>query len=116
MDLTVLTKLGPDGKETQVDELVHKHLQGKLGKLEQRAGKALVARAVLVEESDGFEATITLHGGIELVGKAQGDGLLKAVDAAVDKLTRQFESDAEKREGRERGRRASGRVKAAGVA
>ena len=75
-----------------------------------------MARAVLIEETDGFEATITLHGGLDLVGKAQGDGLLKAVDAAVDKLTRQFESDAEKREGRERGRRASGRVKAAGVA
>ena len=116
MDLTVVTKLGPDGKETQVDELVHKHLQAKLGKLEQRSGKGLVVRAVLVEESDGFEATVSLLGGLDLVGKANGDALLKAVDTAVDKLTRQFESDAEKREGRERGRRVSGRVKAADVA
>ena len=115
MDLTVVTKLGADGKETEVDALVHKHLEAKLGKLEQRLGKSLVCRAVLGEESNGFEATLSLHGHLDLVGKAQGDALLKAVDAAVDKLTRQFESDAEKREGRERGRRASGRVKAADV-
>jgi hypothetical protein len=113
MDLTVVTKLGAEGKETQVDSLVHKHLEAKLGKLEQRLGKALVCRAVLVEESDGFDATLSLHGALDLVGKAHGDGLLKAVDAAVDKLTRQFESDAEKRTGREQGRRASGRVKTA---
>lgn len=112
MELTVVTKMGPDGREVDVDELVHKHLSSKLGKIEQRMGKSIVARAVLVELPDGFEATITLLGGQDLVGKAHGDLLLKAVDGAVDKLTRQFEAESDKRTGRERQRRGSGVIKA----
>ncbi len=112
MELTVVTKMGPEGKDLDVDDLVHKHLTQKLGKIEQRLGKPIVARAVLVELPEGFETTITLLGGHDLVGKAHGDLLLKAVDGAVDKLTRQFEAETEKRTGRERQRRGSGVTKA----
>lgn len=113
MELTVVTKLGPDGKELAVDESIHEHLAAKLGKIEARWGKAIIARAVLIELPDGYETTITLHGGQGFVGKAHADPLLKAIDASVDKLIRQFENDADKRTGRERQRRGSGTVKAA---
>jgi len=114
MDLTVVTKLGPEGKDTQDDTLVQKHLRTKLEKLEQRWGKPMVARASLVELPDGFECTITLHATPDLVGKAHEDALLAAVDAATDKLTRQFETVTDKRTGRERQRRGSGTIKQAG--
>lgn len=114
MDLTVVTKLGPEGTDAQNDGLVKKHLQAKLEKLEQRWGKPLVARASLVEETDGFECTVTLHATPDLVGKAREGALLAAVDAATDKLTRQFEDATDKRTGRERQRRGSGTIKQAG--
>lgn len=113
MDLTVVTKTGTEGKEFEVDGLVHKHLAKKLEKIETRLGKPLVARVVLEELPVGFEATVTLQGGLELIGKANHeDLLLKAVDLAVDKVTRQFESQTDKETGRERQRRASGTIKA----
>ncbi len=113
MELTVVTKPGPDGVEIKMDGLAHKHLQTKLEKIEVRVGKPITARAVIEGRSVGFDCTITLHGASELIGKAHGEQPLKAVDAAVDKLTRQYEDEAEKRTGRERARRGSGSIKQA---
>jgi ribosome-associated translation inhibitor RaiA len=76
-------------------------------------GKPVAARIALEELTVGWDVTITVSGTTpELIGKAHEDGLLKALDAAVDKLTRQFENEAEKRTGRERQRRSSGTIKA----
>lgn len=109
MELTLLTKPAPDSEPMAVDGLVEKHLRKKLEKLEARmGGKPIVARAVLEELSVGYEATITLHGSAEFVGKAREDELLAAVDAALAKLTRQVETKLDKESGKERGRRASG--------
>lgn len=111
MELTVVTKLGPDSKENQADALVHKHLEYKLTKIEQRWGKPLAARVVLEELPVGFDCTVSVHGSTEIVGKAFGEQLLKAADLAMDKITRQFEDMSEMRTGRERQRRGSGTIK-----
>jgi ribosomal subunit interface protein len=113
MDLTVVTKLNPGTKEQETEERVQRHLSKKLEKLEARMGKPVAARIALEELTVGWDVTITVSGTTpELIGKAHEDGLLKALDAAVDKLTRQFENEAEKRTGRERQRRSSGTIKA----
>jgi ribosome-associated translation inhibitor RaiA len=108
MDLTVVTKPGPEGAPIVTDGLVDKHLTKKLSKIESRlGGRPLVARAVLEQLSVGYSATVTVLGGAELVGRARGPDLLKAVDKALDKLTRQIEARRDKRTGKERARRAS---------
>ena len=117
MDLTVVTKAGPENQDLTVDGLVEKHLHKKLEKLESRlGGKPLVARAVLEELPVGFEATITLHGKSEVVGKAREPELLRAVDAALEKLMRQVETRLDKASGKERGRRDSSTQHKAGIA
>ena len=117
MDLTLLTKPGPETEGMEVDGLVEKHLRKKLEKLEARlGGKPLVVRAVLEELPVGFEATITLHSGGDLVSHAREDELLAAVDAAMHKLTRQVETRMDKASGKECGRRASGTQHKAGIA
>jgi ribosome-associated translation inhibitor RaiA len=104
MDLTVVTKAGPENEDLAVDGLVEKHLHKKLEKLEGRlGGKPLIARAVLEELPVGFEATITLHGKSEVV-------------AALDTLSRQVETRLNKASGKERGRRASSSQHKAGIA
>ncbi len=109
MDLNLVTKPGPDSEELDTGGLVEKHLSKKLEKIEHRiGGDGIVARAVLEELSVGFEATVTIAGKPEIVGKARGDKLLHAVDGALDKITRQVETRMDKRSGKERGRRASG--------
>jgi ribosomal subunit interface protein len=113
MDLTVVTKPGAEGSPLDVDGLVSKHLEKKLEKIEQRVGRALTARAVLEELPVGFEVTVTLSGRTEFVGKAREDDLLRTVDAALEKLTRQVTSTVDKRHAKERNRRASGMVKQA---
>lgn len=116
MDLTLVTKPGPDNDQLAVDGLVEKHLTKKLEKIESRmGGKPLTARAVLEELSVGFEATITLSGRHELVSKAREPELLRAVDAALEKLARQVETRMDKSSGKERGRRASGTQHKAGI-
>ena len=83
MELTLVTKPGPDTEELDIGGLVSKHLMKKLEKIEHRiGGTGLTARAVLEELSVGFEATITIQGKQELVGKAKEPELLRAVDAA----------------------------------
>ncbi len=117
MDLTLMTKPGPEAPDMPVDGLVEKHLRKKLEKIEARlGGKPLVARAVLAELPVGFEATITLHGSPDVVSHARESELLAAVDAALQKLTRQVETRMDKASGKERGRRASGTQHKAGIA
>ena len=113
MDLTVVTKPGPEGKELEVDGPVSKHLGKKLEKIEQRWGKPVVARAVLEELPIGFEATVTLAGKDEFVGRGREDDLGKAVDTALLKLARQVDTVLDKRKSKGQGRRASGVIKAA---
>ncbi len=62
---------------------------------------------MLEELNVGFSATVTVLGRGELVGKAREGELLKAVDMALDKLTRQVEARRDKRTGKARARRAS---------
>lgn len=117
MDLTLVTKPGPDNEELVVDGLVEKHLTKKLEKIEARmGGKPFSARAVLQALPVGFEASITLSGRHEIVSKAREPELLRAVDAALDKLARQVETRLDKSSGKERGRRASGTQHKAGIA
>lgn len=113
MELTVATKLAPTGNRLAEDGVVQKHLEKKLEKLEARWGKPLTARAVLNEPAVGYDCTltITLHGTPELASHGHAETLMKAVDSAVDKLTRQFEAEADKRTGRERQRRTNGATK-----
>lgn len=108
MDLTVVTKNGPEGREVERSALVDKHLELKLDKIETRMGRAISARAVLTALPVGYEVSVTLHGKRELVGRARHDELLAAVDGALDKLIRQVETLREKRSGKEQGRRHSG--------
>ncbi len=109
MELTLVTKPGPDTEELDIGGLVSKHLMKKLEKIEHRiGGTGLTARAVLEELSVGFEATITIQGKQELVGKAKEPELLRAVDAALGKITRQVEAQMERNTGKERARRSSG--------
>lgn len=110
MDLTFVTKLGQENNQLTINGLVQKHLEKKLEKIETRWGKPVTARAGLEETAIGYDCTlsVTLHGTPELVSHARGDTLIKACDNAMDKLTRQFEAEADKRTGRERQRRASG--------
>ncbi len=108
MDLTVVTKPGPEGTPLVTAGLVDKHLTKKLEKIESRlGGRPIVARAVLEGLNVGYSATVTVLGRGELVGRAKGGELLKAVDSALDKLTRQVEARLDKRTGKERARRAS---------
>ncbi len=113
MDLTVVTKPGMEGKALEVEGLVSKHLSKKLEKIEQRWGKPVVARAVLEELPIGFEATVTLAGKDEFVGRGREEDLVKAVDAALLRLARQVDTRLEKRKTKAQGRRASGVIKAA---
>jgi ribosome-associated translation inhibitor RaiA len=116
MDLTLVTKPGPETDTLAVDGLVEKHLHKKLEKIELRlGGKPLAARAVIEELPVGFEATISLNGRTELVGKAREPELLRAVDAALDKLSRQVDTRLDKASGKERGRRASSSQNKAGT-
>lgn len=109
MDLTLVTKPGPDTEELDIGGLVTKHLTKKLNKIEHRiGGSGLSARAVFAELNVGYEATITIQGKRELVGKAKEPELLRAVDVALEKITRQVESHMERQTGKERARRASG--------
>ena len=107
MELTVATKLGLEGNIVAVDGSVQKHLEKKLEKLETRWGKPVTARAVLEELAVGYDCTltITLHGTPELVSRGHADTLVKAADTAVERVTRQFEAEADKRTGRERQRK-----------
>lgn len=108
MDLTLVTRPAPDGAEIPTDGLVSKHLTRKLERIEERmGGRPIVARAVLEELSTGYSATVAVLGGEDLVGKAREPELLKAVDAALSKLSRQVESRLDRRTGKERARRAS---------
>ena len=108
MDLTLVTKSAPDGTPIPTDGLVGKHLTKKLEKIETRlGGRPIVARAVIEELGVGYTATVTVLGGDELVGKAREPELLKAVDGALSKLTRQVESRLDRRTGKERARRSS---------
>mgnify|MGYP001599350292 CR=1 FL=1 len=109
MDLTLVTKPGPETDELDTGGLVTKHLTKKLQKIEHRiGGSGLAARAVLTELNVGFEATISIQGKHELVGKAKEPELLRAVDAALEKITRQVEASMDRKTGKERARRSSG--------
>lgn len=109
MDLTLVTKPQPDSDSLATDGLVRKHLTRKLSKIEERlGGKPITCRAVLEELSVGFQATITISGRLDTVGKAKEKELLKAVDSALDKLSRQVDTRLKKSTGKERARRASG--------
>jgi ribosome-associated translation inhibitor RaiA len=105
MELALVLKLSPENRTPRVESLVRRHLETKLAKIEARWGKPITARAVAEEQPVGFAVTLALLGEHEVVAKAFDEKLPKAVDAATDKLTRQFEILAEKREGRERNRR-----------
>jgi ribosome-associated translation inhibitor RaiA len=105
MDLTVVMKLSEENRKPEVGAYVQKHLAHKLGKIQTRWGKPLTARLVALETPEGFEVTVALQGDHDLVAKAHETKLPKAVDVAVDKLTRQFEQTTQLREGRERNRR-----------
>lgn len=105
MDLTVVLKLSEENKKPGLAGYVQKHLSQKLTKIQTRWGKPLTARLVALETPNGFEVTVALQGEHDFVAKAHEAKLPKAVDTAVDKLTRQFEQSAELREGRERNRR-----------
>ena len=111
MQLTVMSKPGPDGRNLEEDALVLKHIGKKVEKLEQRWGKPLIARAALEPLPVGYGCTLTLHGTPELAAYGSDETVLKAVDAAADKLTRQFEHIREQRTGRDRQRRGSGTIK-----
>jgi ribosome-associated translation inhibitor RaiA len=107
MELTVATKLGTEGNVVAIDGSIQKHLETKLEKLETRWGKPVTARAALEEVAVGYDCTltITLHGTPELISHGHADTLVKAVDTAVERVTRQFEAEADKRTGRERQRK-----------
>ena len=90
MDLTVVTKLGPDGKETQVDELVFKHLQAKLGKLVNREVTQILSpgthfdERMLVAERNNFLAAVYPSGkiyGLALVDLTTGDFVTTELDS-----------------------------------
>ncbi len=105
MELTVVNKLSPQNRTDANESFVRKHLEAKLGKIEQRWGKPVAARVTTEEQPVGFAVTVALLGDQEIVARAFSQKLPKAVDAAVDKVTRQFEISNEMREGRERQRR-----------
>lgn len=107
MELTVASKLGSEGNIVAVDGSVEKHLEKRLEKLEVRWGKPIAARAALEEVAVGYDCTltITLHGSPDLIGHGHAETLVKAVDTAVERVTRQFEAEADKRTGRERQRK-----------
>ncbi len=107
MELTVATKLGQEGNIVTVDGSIQEHLGKKLEKLEARWGKPVTARAALEEVAVGYDCTltITLHGTPELISHGHAETLVKAVDTAVERVTRQFEAEADKRTGRERQRK-----------
>ncbi len=105
MELTVINKLAEGNRTHRTEAYLRRHLEFKLGKIEQRWGKAVVARVTTEESPVGFSVTVALTGDHEIVARSFNDKLPKAVDSAVDKIVRQFEVNAEKREGRERQRR-----------
>ncbi len=108
MELTVVNKLSPENRTDRNEAFVRKHLEVKLGKIEARWGKPVNARVTTEEQAVGFAVTVALVGDQEIVARAFHARLPKAVDAAVDKIMRQFEINNEKREGRERQRRYTG--------
>lgn len=108
MEVNVVLKLSPSNRTEQTEAFVRRHLEAKLSKIETRWGKPISARAVAEEQPAGFSVTLSLLGETEIVAKTFDVKLPKAVDASVDKLVRQFEIAAEKREGRERQRRLPG--------
>jgi len=112
MELTVVAKLVAGDKQVDTEAFLQRHVAKKLEKLEQRLGKSPVVRVTLEEGTADFDACVTIHGAPDIVGKERAELMLKAVDGAIDKVTRQFEAALEKKTGRERGRRASGTVKA----
>ncbi len=105
MGLSVVLKLSPENRKEEVEGFVRRHLEAKLSKIETRWGKPLAVRLSAEEQTNGFVATLSLMGEGEIVGKHFGDKLPKAVDGAIDKVTRQFEESTQKREGKERQRR-----------
>ena len=107
MELTLLLKLTSEGNEAGTNGSVQKQIEKKLEKIETRWGKSVTARAVVEELTAGYDCTltVTLHGSPELVSHSHGETLIKSVDEAGDKLIRQFEAEADKRQGRERQRR-----------
>ncbi|GEM_PF-3086277 len=112
MDLNLVTKPLAGSDALATDGLVRKHLERKLTKIESAmGGKSLSCRAVLEELSTGFQATISIQGKQDTVGKAKEPELLRAVDVALDRVTRQVRQRREKLSGKERGRRASGEIK-----
>lgn len=112
MDLTLVAKPLPESAGIDTDGLVHKHLERKLSKIEERlGGKTLTCRAVLEELPVGYRATVSIQGKQETVGRAKEAELLKAVDGALDKLARQVTSRLDKQSGKERGRRTSSQMK-----
>ncbi len=104
MELTVVAKLVADDKNADTEAFLQRHVAKKLEKLEQRLGKPLVVRVTLEEGTADFDACVTVHGTPDIVGKEREPVMLKAVDGAIDKVTRQFEAASEKKTGRERGR------------
>lgn len=108
MDLTVVNKFSQENRTERNEAFVRRHLEIKLAKIEARWGKPVTARVTTEEQAVGFHVTVALGGDHEIVARAFHAKLPKAVDAAVDKLTRQFEINTEKREGRERQRRHTG--------
>jgi len=106
MELTVINKLAENNRTHRTEAYLRRHLEFKLGKIEQRWGKPVVARVTTEESTIGFAVTVALSGDHDIVARSFHDKLPKAVDAAVDKIVRQFEGSAERREGRERQRRA----------
>lgn len=108
MELSVVLRLSPENRKDEVEGFVRRHMEAKLGKIEARWGKPISARISAEEQTNGFVATISLQGEPEIVAKHFGDKLPKAVDGAIDKVTRQFEETTQKREGKERQRRQPG--------
>lgn len=109
MDLTVVAKLVANDKQADTEAFLQRHVAKKLEKIETRLGKPVVVRVTLEEGTADFDACVTVHGTPDIVGKERAVLMLKAVDGALDAVTRQFEAASDKKTGRERGR---GTVKA----
>ena len=105
MEVAVVAKLIANDKLVETEAFLQRHVTKKLEKLEQRVGKPISARLTLEEGTADFEVTLTIHGAQDVVAKERADLMVKCVDGAIDKITRQFEAAFEKKEGRERGRR-----------
>ncbi len=93
-------------KDMDPEPAVTERLESKLQRLEERLGKPIAAKAVLIQHKNEVDCQIRLpyYKKRELVAAATGRDWTSAVDEATEKVERQLNRAEEQRQGRRDGK------------